>query len=263
MRNRKENLPGLSSRLSRRLATAWLATAIGLTSMSAAAEPFRLVYTGTLYAGKDALAPVGGANLVTADTGFTLDALFDTSSPNLSGLPLPGYVAYAPSAATITIGGVSYGLSAYSPSNPDGIAVTLFDRSNVFAPGLYGVGFFANAPKDGAGVVGDFTSASPDFSVTALKSTVFSGFNGAGYSPTTGCGETHLACSGTEYLALTGPGASSYNLSFSGRDEIGGMSTAILTAVPEPASWALMMGGLALVVAPLRRRPRRGGSSLA
>jgi hypothetical protein len=66
-------------------------------------------------------------------------------------------------------------------ANPTaGVTVAIFDR-NSFTPGRYAIGILQQPPQDGAGIIGDFSGASPDFTASSLTSTVFTGYNGVGY----------------------------------------------------------------------------------
>lgn len=234
----------------------------GVAAAPAAAAPFTLTYTGTLHAA-DSLAATAGPDLLAADTDFTFTARFDTSTPNVVGiLPNPGpgrgFAAYVPSKASFTIGGVRYALTGLGTGA--GPTVALFDKTNLFTGDRYGVGLIVNPLADGAGFVGDFVSASPEFSVTALRSTVFQNFAGVGFSGGIGCGPDPAPCT-LQPLTLS-RGGRSYDLQFAstpgaaegGVSYNGGAATAVLSAVPEPAAWATMLLGFGLTGLSLRRR---------
>ncbi len=150
------------------------------------------------------------------------------------------------------------------------MAVTLFDR-NSFTPGRYGIGLFADPVRDGAGIVGDFVSASPDFSVAALTPTVFGDYAGVGHSSGVCLSGTAPACPHAvtpwvlhdssnatwslaignyeeDYGTLTTPGAS-----------LGALNTAVILAVPEPATSGLMLAGLGVFAAFAYGRRQRPG----
>lgn len=237
-----------------RFATA-LAAALTLVAAPATAAEFLFEYRGTLRAVDSLSLSSGGPDLITTDTPFTFLARFDDQSPNLAP-PIPGFRAYAPSTATIEIGGVVYTLNSFATDPDYGIGVALFDATNPIFPGFYGVGFIADPLGDGAGIVGDFGGASPDFSVTALTNTVFTGFRGAGYLAGYNCQPflpDQSLCQ-PRGLDLTAGGVG-YVLGFqSGDSGPAPADFASLTAVPEPSAWALMIGGLGAVGAALRRR---------
>ena len=236
----------------------------GLLSAPATATQFVLTYTGTVHAA-DSLTSAGGPDLITSDTPFTFTALFDNATPNIvAPLPRPGpgngFVAYVPSQADFTIGGIQYALTGLG--NGAGPTIAILDRSNIFNPNRYGIGLIVNPLADGAGFIGDFLSASPDFSVGALSSTTFQNFAGAGFSAGIGCGPDPALCT-FQPLSLTS-GGQSYGLQFAGTlgavdggvSYNGGTATASLRAVPEPATWAMMLVGFGAVGYRMRRRTR-------
>ncbi|WP_375427277.1 PEPxxWA-CTERM sorting domain-containing protein [uncultured Sphingomonas sp.] len=226
-----------------------------------AAQMFELRYSGWLSA-DETLIGSSGIDLIEADTRFDFTARFDTAGPNLvAALPFPGFVAYAPTSATISILGQNYRVIGATEDPAYGIGIALFDRSNVFFPGIYGVGFIANPSQDGAGIIGDFASASPGFSVANPTSTVFSDFAGAGYLAGIGCAPPDPRPCTASPIALIGSGGASFGLGLVTGERVGGLShSASLTAVPEPGTWALLMLGFGAVGAVLRRqrRPRAG-----
>ena len=240
----------------------------GIAGPAAQAAPFELIYTGA-FDTDEALTPASAAspNFFASPTSFTVRALFDTSSPNLApafGGPFNGFRAYAPTSATITIGGASYSIQTALENPQTGVAVAIFDQ-NSFTPGRYGIGLFVDPVGDGAGFVGDFGGASPPFTVSSLVPTVFEEFFGVGHSPGPCSSGAPPVCpkivtpwilrdaSGTaydltfadyfaDYLTVTAPGA-----------RLGPLNTAQLVAVPEPSSFALVL--LALAGLAWARRP--------
>lgn len=227
----------------------------GVTATSAVAAEFELRYEGVL-SGAESLIGPDGVDLVVAETPFSFSARFDTSSPNLvAPIPVPGFVAYAPSAATITILGTDYDVTRFDQDPDYGIGIAIFDPSNVFFPGVYGIGFIANPIEDGAGIVADFRSASPDFSVLDLMPTVFGDFDGAGYLAGIGCAPPDPRPCAARPLALTGPSGEAWFLGFQNGDRPGGVThRAELLAVPEPTSIALLSGSVAVIAGAFRRR---------
>jgi hypothetical protein len=222
---------------------------------------------------------VGGANvLTTANEAFTLTGIFDTSTgtllpPPSTGFPSTGYVDYAARSVTLHVGGTNYSVST---SVTDGLTVAIFDQTQIFGPGHYAAGFIQNPLPDWAGVVGDFLTASPDYSVSNLVPTTFGGYFGAGFNtgPCTGGGGSGIGCTTTpipvdnsQYQLILG-GAAGYDLQAPGNGVPIGLDlnppsfvnsnifTASLTAVPEPSTWALLLTGFAGVGA-ARLRSRR------
>jgi PEP-CTERM motif len=171
-----------------RKATCVLAGAIALTlaSNGAQAASFELVYNGS-FNSQDALnlASQSAPTFFTGNPAFTIRASFDTSTPNLApavpNSPFVGFRAYAASVATIDIGGVTYTMDTFTANPTAGVTVAIFDQ-NSFMPGRYAVGILQQPPQDGAGIIGDFSGASPGFTVNTLtSSTTFTGYNGVGY----------------------------------------------------------------------------------
>jgi hypothetical protein len=171
-----------------RKATCVLAGAIALTlaSNGAQAASFELVYNGS-FNSQDALnlASQSTPTFFTGNPAFTIRASFDTSTANLApavpNSPFVGFRAYAASDATIDIGGVTYTMDTFTTNPTAGVTVAIFDQ-NSFTPGRYAVGILQQPPQDGAGIIGDFSGASPSFTVNTLTATTtFTGYNGVGY----------------------------------------------------------------------------------
>jgi hypothetical protein len=243
-----------------------------LTSATAFADQFELVYTGSLNS-QDSLAPASGSGgAFTTETPFTINALFDTSSPNLAppSPPLPppfaGFRAYNPSVATITIGGTTYTIDTIGQNPTAGITVAIFDQ-NSFTPGRYGIGILQDPPADGAGIVGDFTGASPGFTVDNLVSTVFTGFQGVGVGSGVCLQGIPGNCQlnavtplvlhdglGQGFNLTLGNYAADYPTQHEPNNILGPLNTAELIATPEPATFGV--AALALVALGLVRRKR-------
>ncbi len=246
-----------------------LAGAVGLllafAPACARAAQFELIYNG-VFNTQNALNPASPSSptLFTSPTPFTINAWFDTNSPNLapSSPPAPppfaGFRAYEPSLATITIGGTLYRLETISANPTAGITVAIFDQ-NTFTPGRYGVGILQQPPQDGAGIIGDFTSASPDFTAAHLTPTVFTQYYGVGYGSGVCLQGTGGNCSlnAVTPLVLHDSANNAFNLTLGNYDEdypvihdpaspniLGPLNSAELIAVPEPGTCAL--AGLAL-----------------
>ena len=225
-----------------------------LGATPAAASQFLLTYGGTLNTVDTLALSSGGPNLLVAATSFVFTARFDDASANLVALVgVPGFVAYSPSSSAIQINGVTYHPLSFGADPVEGIGVAIFDSTTPFGPpGHYAAGFIRNPLADGPGIVGDFAGASPGFAAAHLRPTVFTGFNGAGYGGGFGCvpGPCTIAS-----ISLIGPGGVAYSLTF--KDRNSGPSpanTASITAVPEPAGWAMMILGFGGIGAAARTR---------
>jgi hypothetical protein len=276
-------LPRLSNRNSSR-GFASAALAFGLSAalaQTAQAAEFKLTLSGVFNGtGADpttnpteTLTPTGGgANLLTtANEAFTLTGIFDSSSTNLiAGLPFPvssGWVDFAPLSVTLTVGGTTYDVAIYDgsmgPSGGPGLTVAIFDPMTIFGPGHYAAGFIQNPLQDGAGIVGDFQSATPAYTAPNVVATTYSDYFGVGFGPGVcsggpgsgvGCSTTPIPLNGGAFeLALGGVGG--YDL----ENPSNGVPTfpvptppnfqndnffsASLTAVPETSTWALLLVG--------------------
>ncbi len=268
------------------------------------AEPFLLTISGEFYTAPNAACFVPGfgsycattpasiAHIVNGaaisstnipnGTPFTETALFDTSSPNLAAPPGPGFPGtafYSPFSATLSVGGLTYQIAPYSTTVPFGVAVSIFDKTSPFpAVPEYGVALIGNVLNDGAGILADFTSASPDFTVGDLTTTTFSGYVGTGIfsgSCASNCEvpappdevdniePMPMTLNGQSY-ALTLPAnvLLNYDLELNDPNSANGVGTTIytpftasLTDVPEPAS--ILMLGVGLMALPMIRCRRR------
>lgn len=241
----------------------------------AQATTFELVYTGT-FNSQEALnlASASSPTYFAGSTPFTIRALFDDASPNLApsfGGPFNGFRAYAPSSATISIAGVSYGIEAATSNPAAGVTVAIFDR-NSFTPGRYGIGLIADPMGDGAGIVGDFVSASPNFTVSALTPTVFTDYFGVGHGSGVCLSGTPPACphavtpwvlrdsSNVAWSLSLGNYEEDYPAAHTPGAAVGPLNTAQLLAAsppvptPEPSTSALMLAGLAGLAYANRRR---------
>ncbi len=257
------------------MVTAAFALALALTPTCAQGAYLELIYTG-VFNTQNSLNPASqvSPSPFTAATPFTINAFFNTSSPNLAPPspptppPFAGFRAYAPSLATITIGGKLYTIDTITTNPTAGITVALFDQ-NSFTPGHYAVGILQQPPQDGAGIIGDFLGASPDFTAAAIGPTVFTGYYGVGYGSGVCIQGTGANCTMNAItpLVLHDAASNAFSLTLGNYDEdypalhdpgvliVGPLNSAALVAVPEPGT--LPLAGLSLTallgIALLRR----------
>ena len=248
-----------------------LAGALAAAAAAANAVPYQLVYTGTFNTTESLnLASASSRTFFAGTTPFTITALFDDSSPNLLP-PVPpflGFHAYVPSAATIRIGATTYSIETAATNATAGVTVSVFDRTQVFNNGRYGIGLIANVVADGAGIIGDFAGASPEFTVNALTPTTFTDYFGVGHGSGPCISGNPPACPHLDTpWVLRDSSGGVWNLTLGNYEEdypalhpgsaatvVGPLNTAVIIAVPEPATVALMLAGLAGVGTLVRTR---------
>jgi len=236
----------------------------------AQASTFELIYNG-VFNTQDALNLASQSNPThfTGSTPFTIHAWFDTSSPNLAPPsppappPFAGFRAYSPSVATIDIGNQSYSIENFNTNATAGLTVAIFDN-NSFTPGRYAIGILQQPPLDGAGIIGDFSGASPDFTAGALTGTTFTGYNGVGYGSGVCSGGPGVDCAVTPFVLHDGN--QTWALTLGNYEEVypggsdpvegnpGPLNEAELLATPEPGTLAIAVGGLAVLFGLVRRR---------
>lgn len=242
-----------------------------LAAIGVRATPFELVYTGTFNTSEALnLASAANPTYFTDSTPFTVRALFDDSTPNLAptfGGPFNGFRAYAPSVATIEILGQLYSVTSILDNATAGVSVAIFDQ-NSFFPGRYGIGLIADPFGDGAGFVGDFASASPNFVVSALTPTTFTEYYGVGHGSGVCQSGSPPACphvvtpwilhdaSNVAWNLSWGNYQEDYPEAHTPRATVGPLNTAVITAVPEPASVSIVLSGLLALGATAGRRRR-------
>ena len=251
--------------------TCLLAGALAVAADSAQATSFELIYSGT-FNSTEALNRASDSSpaFFTNTTSFTFHALFDDSSPNLApvlGGPFNGFRAYAPTSADIDIAGAHYRIETIQANPTAGVSVAIFDQ-NGFTPGRYSVGLIADPADDGAGIVGDFSSASPNFTVAALTPTLFTDYYGVGHLSGVCLSGTSPACprAVTPWI-LRDAGNGAWNLTLGNVAEdypvahtpgalIGALNSAQILAVPEASTYALTLFGIAALALVTRRQRR-------
>jgi hypothetical protein len=171
-------------RLPRAATPAALVVTLAAAVAPAGAQVFQLEMTGDLDA-RSAIVSGGAATPLGTPSPFTLTALFDTRSPNLvAPIPVPGFRAYTPISAQLTLGARTYDLQGFGAATPLGISVSIFDPAQPFNPGSYAVGIIQDPLADGSGFVAAFRGASPAFTLgaTGVVPATFTEYYGVGVS---------------------------------------------------------------------------------
>ncbi len=237
------------------IATALLGVGTLITAPAANAGTFKFVYNGS-FNSTDALNLQGSpTDYFSGSTPFTATALFDDTSPNLAApVGTPGFVAYSPIKANLTVGDRTYNVATYNQDSARGVTVAVFDNTTSFGPGHYASGFLQNPLADGAGFIGDWLSASPQFSAAHLVTTTLTNYVGVGYGsgPDLGKGPTVVP------IPLSDAAGKPYLLTLGNYDEefTPGVSsnTVQLEAVPEPDNIAMLLGLALTGISLLSRR---------
>lgn len=252
------------------------AFALTLVSNHAQAASFELIYSGS-FNSLDALnlASQSTPTFFTGETPFTIRAWFDTSSPNLAPPsppappPFAGFRAYSPSLMTIDVGGQTYTIENFATNPTAGATVAIFDNHS-FTPDRYAIGILQQPPLDGAGIIGDFSGASPDFTAGALTATTFTGYNGVGYGSGVCAGGPGVDCAVTPFVlhdsanqiwALT---LGNYEAVYpGGADPVGDeltspLNQAQLVPTPEPGTLGAAAAALIGLLGLARRRRNAG-----
>jgi hypothetical protein len=233
------------------------------------AAVFRLEIEGFFQPG-DALNQQGEALDTFGElTAFNFTAVFDDQGTvyraGPPGSPLPGYAAYDFRQAQLEVDGVTYEVASFGDNPVNGVAVALFDPTNVFNPGFNGVGFFGNPESVGPGLIARFGSSSPAFSAVDPSATEFSDYLGYGalsgptIDPGPGfvCQTVSASLCATVPIFLTGPGGELYDLTLlsNGYDGDGSpVFAASLAEVPVPGALVLFGTALAGIGAARTRR---------
>ncbi len=250
----------------------WLLLAVALSvaySTPAGATTFKLTYEG-VFNDQDFLDPAGQpANNRLTNTPFTATAIFSDTSQNLAPSIFPGFVAYSPIMATIAFGGQTYKVASYDEDSSKGITVAVFDKNNPFLPDHYAIGYLQNPVQDGAGFIGDFLGASPEFTVDTLKSTEFTGYYGVGYASGICILGNPANCQQNEItpLRLFDSNNTEWALTLGNYDEdypvihdpnstniLGPLNSAQLQVIPEPGALYLVGTGLVVLLGFARRQ---------
>lgn len=230
------------------IAVALLAVGTLIATPAADAGTFKLVYNGS-FSSADALNLQGSPTEYFSDsTPFTATALFDDASANLAApIGVPGFVAYSPLSANLTVAGRTYNIATYAEDPVRGVTVAVFDDTTPFGLNHYAIGLLQNPVADGAGFIGDWLSASPPFNAAHLVTTVFTNYEGVGYGsgPNLGSSPTVVP------IPLSDATSNPYLLTLGNYDEqlaLGApLNTVQLEAVPEPDSSIAMLVGLGLI----------------
>jgi hypothetical protein len=239
------------------------------------AASFELIYNGS-FNNQDALNFASQSNPThfAGDTPFTIRAWFDTNSPNLAPPsppappPFAGFRAYSPSLMTIDIAGQVYTVDNFSTNPTAGATVAIFDQ-NSFTPGRYGIGILQQPPQDGAGIIADFSGATPGFTANALTSTTFTGYNGVGYGSGVCLQGTGGNCQSNAItpFVLRDNAHQTWALTLGNYDEVypggsdplssgipGPLNRAQLVGTPEPGTLGAMGAVLTVMLGLARRR---------
>ena len=235
-----------------------MAAACAAAALSAHATPFELTHSGWFSTAEALnLQSDSSRTYFNAATPSILQARFDDTSPNLeppsppTPPPFAGFRAYAPTSITLYVRFA--GRFTANGTDNQGLSVAIFDRSS-FMPGRYGVGFIIDSEVDGAGIVGDFKGASPDFTAPELTVTTFADFAGVGHCSGACSSGFPPSCPHlVTPIVLRVAGNASWKLplaTFEADLPAERMNMAAIAAVPEPSTYGLMLAAHALAFMP-------------
>jgi hypothetical protein len=177
------------------------------------------------------IALSGAANAVPLVTDLGLDPNISVARNSVSGTFEDQYTFTLDQAATITIVGIT---NTYAGGIGGGRFIANF-IGTIFNDGLDGIA----GTSDDIAVVGPTLATSPCGGITNCQSLAGSG----------------ILAAGSYYLDLTGTGESVLA-------NYGGSITTIAEAVPEPATWGMMLLGFAGIGLVAMRKRRQGAPSL-
>lgn len=240
----------------------WLAAAMAFGAVmdagAAEAATWRFEFRGWL-TGQDSLGPAGEREALAGDTAFLFEAVFREADALADPFP-PGFAAYAPLSATMTLLGRTYDVLTVGEDRESGVSVMLFDPSNVFSPGFWAAGIHADPLGSDTGIIARFGDTDTDLSVEpgALAATTYGEFLGVGYvsgepdmpGPGNLCWPGGPATCAVEPFLLTASDGSLFELAVASRPydfAPGGLEfSATLAPVPLPGGLGLLASALGL-----------------
>jgi hypothetical protein len=233
---------------------------------AADASAWRFEFSGVL-GDVDRFGPVGAGTALSGATPFTFRATFDEGADVTAPTGLPGWAAYAPIRASMTLLGDTYRVLRYGEDADAGVSVMLFEPSNVFNPGFWAAGIHANPLTSDTGIIARFGSTNSALALDdGLTRTEYGDYIGAGYvsgkPATPGPGNRCWPGGGTtcsnEPFVLFGDDGSIFELAVASRPLDGPLDgigfDAVLAPVPLPAGLPLLAAAIA---APFLLRRRR------
>lgn len=251
------------------LLTAAIAGAAGM----AEAATWRFDFAGVL-GSADSFVSAGQRAALPDATPFQLSAIFDDTLDLTAPSGLPGWAAYAPTTATMTLLGETYDVLSNALDPDDGIVVMLFDPTNVFNSDFWAAGIHGAPLIADTGIIARFKSTTPALGLDdGLEGTVYGDYVGAGYvsgpPDTAGAGNRcwpiiATATCKVQPLILFDAAGDRFELAIGSR-ALDGLSggvgfSASLTPVPLPGALPLLAAAMAapVLLGGLRRKSRRG-----